>query len=309
MRSQFRTTLMLVRLVIKVLRGTLPLTVIFLIGAGITVGVAWYLAVNINVGAYPVGAVMFKSTHDTFFPTMTLWRHAGAERVLSLHTYGGSMVPDGDFETSVDLFVPKAEPPVRYPTWSREGNGGASIPSGAASSDTVVEDARGWPYFALRCSFHLRGGVNRGARSGRTAREIFWQHKGDACFGASLGSGGIPLATSDGQPDMIGRTARALPLIPIWPGFLANTMIFSAPLLVPYGLWWAVHLIRRRKRRRRGCCLECGHQLIAGQFTCPECGVSTGQATESSPETPCRSRFATRSTSAGGRTSCKSARS
>jgi len=286
MKSRRSTTLIPVHRVLKVLRRILPVAVILLMGACVTVGVAWLLALTVDVGAYPVGAVMFKSTQDTFFPTMTLWRHAGAERVLSFHTFGGFMVPDRDFESNMHLFVPMAEPAVRYPPWSREGNGGASTPSGAASSDTVVEDARGWPLLALRCTIYLHGGDNHGARSGHSAREIFLLQKGDASFGASVRSGGIALVTSDGQPDMIGRTARALPLIPIWPGFLANTLIFSAPLLVPYGLWWAIHLIRRRKRRRRGCCLECGHQLIAGQFTCPECGVSTGQITESPPETP-----------------------
>lgn len=282
MRSRFRTTQIPVRLVIKVLRGILPLTVIFLSGAAITVGVAWYLAVNVDVTASPGRSVMFNSKSDGPLPFVTVWSRRGAQRLLS---FWSIEVPGRDFAHNIRH--PRGESTNPYPSWTRESRGGARFPMAAASLDTVVEDARGWPFLAMRCGYHVwnePGGRSRlGASSSISGSEIVQVHHGEVGFSASILAGGIPLATSDGQPDKTGRTARALPLIPIWPGFLANTMIFSAPLLVPYGLWWAVHLIRRRNRRRRGCCLECGHQLIAGQFNCPECGVSTWQTTELRP--------------------------
>jgi hypothetical protein len=71
--------------------------------------------------------------------------------------------------------------------------------------------------------------------------------------------------------DIVGpRAFRALPFRPIWPGFLANSAIYSAVALIP---WIALRFWRMRRRVRKGWCPKCAYDLrfdlAAG---CPECG-------------------------------------
>lgn len=59
-----------------------------------------------------------------------------------------------------------------------------------------------------------------------------------------------------------------VPLVPWWPGFLANTLLIAGMTL---GVQAAVRWVRRRRRRMRGLCVFCGYEL-AGGGKCPECG-------------------------------------
>lgn len=63
------------------------------------------------------------------------------------------------------------------------------------------------------------------------------------------------------------RTSGSLPLIPYWPGFLLNTLLFAAILAAPL----TIIPIRRGLRARRGRCPRCGYELL-GLPRCPECG-------------------------------------
>lgn len=66
---------------------------------------------------------------------------------------------------------------------------------------------------------------------------------------------------------------RRIPLMPLWPGFVMNTLCFAAALmLVRVGLRAAI----TRHRRRRQRCATCGYPLAA-LSTCPECGRSVGR--------------------------------
>ena len=80
--------------------------------------------------------------------------------------------------------------------------------------------------------------------------------------------GAIRLQEEWAYPEVIADT-KVLPLIPIWPGFLWNTLLYEA-------LWWFLLSGIRRlimfRRRRKGCCTSCGYQLLAEQAVCPECG-------------------------------------
>ncbi len=281
---------MLVR-ALAVVRSLAPVTVILFIGASVTVGVAWHCAVTVDVTAHPVGAVVYEP-EDWGIPSMTLWSHKGAERVLSNETFGGINVQGGRFER-IQSNLPRGAPPVQYPSWSLEGHGGIGFPRDAAAYDGVVEDARGWPFLSMRCTFYLRGGDCTGAGTYRDPNrpkpappEMLMEYQGDASFGASLASGGIALPTRDGIPDRMGKTASALPLFPIWPGFLVDTLIFGSPMLVPYLIWSCFRVTRRWVWRRGGRCIECGYQLAAAQSICSECGVTSRTFTESPPDTP-----------------------
>jgi len=53
-------------------------------------------------------------------------------------------------------------------------------------------------------------------------------------------------------------TFRPLPYVPLWPGFLINTLFFGGIWL---GLFFGVGAMRRGVRRRRGRCPQCGYDL------------------------------------------------
>ena len=87
------------------------------------------------------------------------------------------------------------------------------------------------------------------------------------------------------SPGFAGLMPRLLPLYPALPGFLVNTLLYALTL----GLLWAlpVSLIRRRRRRLRGCCAKCGYDLRgAPHERCPECGAAI--AVTSTPSQPLR---------------------
>jgi len=63
---------------------------------------------------------------------------------------------------------------------------------------------------------------------------------------------------------------RSLPLKPIFPGFLVNTLFYAA---IWFGIFFGVAALRRFIRKKRGRCVKCSYDL-RGQFDkgCPECG-------------------------------------
>ncbi len=63
---------------------------------------------------------------------------------------------------------------------------------------------------------------------------------------------------------------RVLPLLPVWPGFAINTLVYALAAMIVAGL---LCLVRRGLRRMRGRCLSCGYDLRRDYSTgCPECG-------------------------------------
>lgn len=75
---------------------------------------------------------------------------------------------------------------------------------------------------------------------------------------------GLPVSTS------ITRSPERthLPLMPVWPGFFVNSLLYSA---IACALLCGPGMARRLRRRRRGWCISCGYDL-AGLPKCPECG-------------------------------------
>lgn len=71
-----------------------------------------------------------------------------------------------------------------------------------------------------------------------------------------------------------------LPLRPVWPGFLLNSIIYAALLwqLVILSCW-VLRGLRGRPRARRGLCPRCGYDLRGGlDAGCPECGLNRPDA-------------------------------
>jgi hypothetical protein len=68
--------------------------------------------------------------------------------------------------------------------------------------------------------------------------------------------------------------SRHWPTSVIWPGFIANTLLFAMTLWL---LLFAPFMIRRTIRHRRGMCIHCGYDLRGAPAApdgaqCPECG-------------------------------------
>ncbi len=107
------------------------------------------------------------------------------------------------------------------------------------------QEATGWPFRAVLAS----------RNSATTITE-----QGDESVDTNRGF----LITSFGKSG-----EPAVPLIPLWPGFLLNALIWGSPvLLIP-----AARGLRRARRRRRGLCPRCAYDLKTGSLaSCPECG-------------------------------------
>lgn len=81
-----------------------------------------------------------------------------------------------------------------------------------------------------------------------------------------------PVATGSAHSIVYAITDRfALPLLPIWPGFLINTIFYALLLLA---LVRVPRMARRALRRRRGRCVSCGYDRsgLDPSSACPECG-------------------------------------
>jgi len=61
-----------------------------------------------------------------------------------------------------------------------------------------------------------------------------------------------------------------LPLLPLWPGFVIDTLFYAA---IWFGVFFGFVSARRFIRVRRGRCRRCGYDL-RGELEqgCPECG-------------------------------------
>jgi hypothetical protein len=141
---------------------------------------------------------------------------------------------------------------------AREIPGWASLPdppapaAGDSSGFTgyhEIADGFGWPWPALAYRFH-----GRGHAAGST---------GDIAGGIVL----PPRATGAWY------SPRALPVVPIWPGLLADWLIATVVLSAATD---GAPALRRRYRAARLRCEGCGYSVrgltAAGRRVCPECG-------------------------------------
>jgi hypothetical protein len=124
-------------------------------------------------------------------------------------------------------------------------------------NDVEMEEAGGWPF---RCALWYH-----------TSREIHW---------------GFDPSGKGAAPAYAGIT-RVYPMCPIWPGLLADTLIYSLVVYLPLALARAGLRRVMARFRRDGMCHTCGYSRDGLQTErCPECGAlwkpHSGQ-TEPSP--------------------------
>ncbi len=82
-----------------------------------------------------------------------------------------------------------------------------------------------------------------------------------------------------------------LPTRILWPGFLADSLVFGAGwLALLAGPGFAIRFVRRALRRRAGRCERCAYDLrgLPRDAPCPECGRPTRPAALSDPQPPPR---------------------
>lgn len=60
-----------------------------------------------------------------------------------------------------------------------------------------------------------------------------------------------------------------IPVNPMWPGLIANTLLYSA---ITAGMCIAATTLRNRSRRRRNLCTHCAYPIPDPAKPCPECG-------------------------------------
>ena len=127
--------------------------------------------------------------------------------------------------------------------WSKLAISSATYAAGLSDFEKHFIEARGWPLLALWCELSLTSGPPELSYSVAGAIETPWQWK------------------SNLRP-------RTLPLRPIWPGFLANTLFYATLLwlLIP-----GPFALRRFLRMRRELCPQCAYPM-GESAVCTECG-------------------------------------
>jgi len=133
-------------------------------------------------------------------------------------------------------------------------------------------EVHGWPFLAAWCEFQ---DVPLRPFRGRVIGGIPIDSK--PAPGAGVGRGGL-------------RFPRAVPVRPIWPGLIANTVFYAAGWFVLLYGFIRLKGLRRVIRERRGLCPQCGYDLRgqapggphprplsqrergASDAGCPECG-------------------------------------
>ena len=91
----------------------------------------------------------------------------------------------------------------------------------------------------------------------------------------SVGSHGMLIDESPAPTILIKRRQWTLPVLPLWPGLLGNTLFYAVLVLTPLAL---LRWRKLRRRVKRGLCAACGYELGEGIGACPECGLARAGA-------------------------------
>lgn len=136
-----------------------------------------------------------------------------------------------------------------------------------AGTQTVDHDPRPW---RARAWLDARGVEVTVWDAGWPLRAAEWHFRSPV---GGQGRSGQPMT-----PHMVGvwRPTRSgshwfIPVLPLWPGLLGNTLFYALLVLTPLAL---LRWRKLRRRARRGLCVACGYELGEGVGACPECGLT-----------------------------------
>jgi hypothetical protein len=202
--------------------------VILLLGAIANIAITWSLAFVTDFDAGQ-SVVYDRDTNGTVWRVYH-WRVGGANRFTSIWQTNGQLIGDSDKLESAG------------PKWTRLHSRDADFAQQQLQYDKHIVDGFGWPTIALLSSF-----------------DLLHQYRGMSRYTANSG---IEIS------EHLGPSPRALPTVPIWPGFAINTIFYAALLWV---LLFAPGRVRRMIRRRRGLCPACAYPVGTSEV-CTECG-------------------------------------
>ena len=127
------------------------------------------------------------------------------------------------------------------------------------SSATTVA---GWPFLSVRCVRQERW-TGHWTQRQPTAKE-------QVTVGAVRRGAPAPPVIAP----LFGMSARRLPIDPLFPGFLLNTLFYAIVVGAILALPLRLVPLRRRRRARRGRCPTCNYDLAGLAGPCPECGAA-----------------------------------
>lgn len=159
---------------------------------------------------------------------------------------------------------PYYDDPFDPPSWS------AANRKAPENARQIVEHERGWPWLSLRCNWDepINDYIDPGEQL----------HGGLAIRGFSLDwlLGKEPPGVFFYSIDMdwvFISDRESLPLVPIWPGFIASSFFYSLAWFVIAFALSTPAMLRRVHRRRRKRCIRCAYSLRGiDSIACPECG-------------------------------------
>jgi len=218
-------------------------------GAITTVAVAWGFVASFGVDPYASSDAAWRiRTSKAESWSVWRWEETGTTVILSARL---KQINEPPFEDESPESLLTSWAPMHVPV------DGFDDPT--CQNERRSADARGWPCRAL----WFDGGINLGT--------------GTAYLKRVPVRGGIRLSDDDWLDGHAYQ--RALPLYPIWPGFVFDTLFYAA---IWGGVFFGFTSAKRFIRAKRGRCPRCGYDLrgqrmkdhgqAAHATGCPECG-------------------------------------
>jgi len=233
------------------------------LGGVTTVGVAWVLAWNwaYDACSWTMDTTWTQSPHGEVEPSIRYWNisPAGEELIRRNTAAIELLVPQRLWDMSTDAigFDNVGLDFVRV-------NLSGRFPGRRARWAAEIEATRsGWPTRAT------------GATRTRTFRWSETRIADDSLGGPGSGTGDTGTLVVDSALDsgtLLQNTQCWIGWMPIFPGFLVNTLFYAA---IWFGIFFGVAALRRFIRKKRGRCVKCSYDLrgTPGDAKgCPECG-------------------------------------
>ena len=171
--------------------------------------------------------------------------------------YSSQDLPDSDLIT--------VDRRLRAPAWSKVAMALSDDPDSIMDKQGTYfswrDTASGWPMLAMRFR----------ERTARKTELVGTQHRTKTTVTVQYGH---PIWYQFGLHNI-------LPLRPMWPGFVVNTIVFAIIAYLMLALvGGGIAMLRVSQRQRKGLCSTCGYDLagLTGG-RCPECGHAYSPAT------------------------------